>query len=349
LSSTPAQPDPLAGLAADASFFPQRIDFLQETVLLIRMSRDAYFAASFLDDRILTTRTQGAWVPHARVAEAMADAPGKPLHFIFHAGHVGSTLISRLLDETGLVQPLREPQTLRQLAEASDVLDEPASLLSALQFDRWLTTQIRLWRRGFPADRAVVLKATSSAARLGGRLLAALPDAKAIHLNLAAEPYLATLLAGPNSPIDLRGMGGERLRRLAGMLGGAPGALHEMSLGELAAMTWLAERLTQLRLSAECGHRLRALDFDRFLGDVSAQTQEILAHFGLPPPAGYLEKLPASAALTRYSKAPEHAYSPALRAEILAESRADNAAEIRRGMAWLERLAAARPEVASAL
>jgi len=327
----------------------QKLDFLQARVLFIRMSREDYAAASFLDDRILTAQTQGGWIPHAQVAPRLANAPRLPLHYIFHAGHTGSTLVSRLLDETGLVHPLREPQTLRQLAEAGDTAGQPDSLLSEPDFDAWLNTQIALWRRGFPGAAAVILKATSSAARLGGLLMDASPESRAIHLNLAPEPYLATLLAGPNSPIDLRGMGGERIRRLTEFLGEAPGALHGLSLGELAAMTWLTERLTQARLSAAQRGRVRAFDFDALLADIPGCLSAIAAHFGLAVAPDYAARVAASPALARYSKAPTEAYSPALRAQILSQARTAHANEIRAGLAWLERLGGAHREVAAIL
>jgi hypothetical protein len=77
-------------------------------------------------------------------------------------------------------------------------------------------------------------------------LLTRCADARAIYLNLRAEPFLATLLAGPNSPSDLRGHGAERMRRLMRILAIEPATpLHALSLGELAAMSWLTETATQ--------------------------------------------------------------------------------------------------------
>ena len=54
----------------------------------------------------------------------------------------------------------------------------------------------------------------------------------------------------------------------------------------------------------------------------------------------------ASPVLTRYSKAPEYAYTPEVRAQILREARRDHRDEIRKGLAWLERLARANAAVA---
>ena len=143
--------------------YPQKLDLTRGLVLAIRLDAAGYRSASFLDDRILAPTTQGAWLPMARVAEAARlIADPRPLHFIFHTGHVGSTLVSRLLDETGIVLPLREPLPLRSLAEAHDVIAQPESLLSASQFTDSLDTILRLWTRGYEWTRAVVVKATES-------------------------------------------------------------------------------------------------------------------------------------------------------------------------------------------
>ncbi|MGE0830264.1 MAG: hypothetical protein AB7O04_13045 [Hyphomonadaceae bacterium] len=336
-------------LATDASHFPQRLEPVQEMIRFIRMGPADYRDASFLDDRILTPQTQGGWVQHGDVERALAKAkPGLPLHFIFHAGHVGSTLISRLLDEAGAL-PLREPQTLRTLAEMNDSAGAADSLWSDARLDAIFATHIALWRRGFGGERAAILKATSSAARVGEKLLSLAPNARALCLNLKPEPYLATLLAGANSWLDLRGMGAERMRRMTRMLGDAPGHLHALSLGELAAMTWLCETLTQRRLIANTGARTLAIDFDAFLGDVSGSMNRIAAHFMLGADADFGSRAAASGALSRYSKSPDHAYSPQARAQILAETRAAHGGEIRRGLAWLEAVGARHGAAAAAL
>jgi hypothetical protein len=300
--------------------YPQKID-AGGNVFLVRMDEAGYRAASFLDDRILDAKTQGAWAPPGRVKAAMGVLPAaRPLHFIFHIGHVGSTLLSRLLDEGGgEVLSLREPYPLRQLA------DRPEAGLVELF--------LRLWSRGFPSTQAVVVKATSSAARIAPLILAARPDAHAVYMYVAAEPYLATLLAGENSPIDLKGHQAERTARLAAHLGTPPPPVA--SLGELAALSWLAERLTMEKVGAGHPGRVFPLDFETLLADVEAVMTVVMTYLGLRAGAAAVRAMAQSPALGRYSKAPEHAYSPSLRAQILAQSRRNNAAEIARGMAWL--------------
>ena len=329
----PSLEDFLGALPASPAVYPQKLDPARQNVLLIRLDEAAYRAASFLDDRILNADTEGLWAPLARVRQAAEIARDlRPLHFIFHIGHVGSTLLSRLLDESGQVLGLREPLPLRMLADAFD-----AAVLE---------TCCKLWSRGFPSTRAIVVKATSSAARLASHLLAVRPQARAVYLYLAPEPYLATLLAGENSPQDLRGHQAERATRLRGFLGETP-PVH--SLGELAAMGWLAERLTLANVITENPERVVAIDFDTMLSLMEQTLAQVTRHLGLDIDQATLHAMARSPVLTRYSKAPEYGYSAQFRAEILARSRRDNAGEIRKGLAWLQGMSVRCKQVADLL
>ena len=184
---------------------------------------------------------------------------------------------------------------------------------------------------------------------MAGPILARNENSKAIYLNLRAEPYLATLLAGQNSPTDLRGHGPGRIRRLQARIGTPLAPLHAMSLGELAAMSWLTESWSQHEAVAQHPGKVLALDFDRFLGNVEECMGRILSHFDLPHDLRQISGLARSPVLARYAKAPEYAYTPADRTEILSRSRQANRNEIRKGMAWLERIAQSDPAAAGIL
>jgi hypothetical protein len=342
VSNGQAQPgdDLLTQLPGSPDAYPQKIDLVREAALLVLFDENVYRSASFLDDRVLGPATKGAWVPLGRLAEAARSVKNpRPLHFIFHTGHVGSTLLSRLLDETGVVLSLREPLPLRSLAEAFDVLNHADSLLSKAQFEFVVRMLMRMWSRGYEATRTVVLKATSSTGRLAATVLSVSQQSRAVYMNLRAEPYLATLLAGENSALDLRGHGPERMRRLQSRITSELPPLHAMSIGELAALSWLAETRTQRETLEHFADRVIALDFDEFLSGVAAGVERVSGHFGLPHDAAYLSRVGQSPVLTRYSKAPEYAYTPSVRAEVLRDSRRANREEIHRGLAWLERLA----------
>ena len=345
-----AQPDSndlLARLPRFSDLHLHKLDLARQAVLAIEFSQQAYRAASFLDDRILTQATRGGWLPIGHVVDRAATIQQpQALHFIFHAGHVGSTLLSRLLDETGRVLSLREPLILRNLADAADVINEPESLLGADRFQAIMDAVLRCWSRGYPDTRCVVVKATSSASRLWNPMLAA-GGRRAVWLNLRPEPYLATLLAGANSPLDLRGHAPGRMRRLQALTRAEVQPLHQLSLGELAALSWLVEAWTQRNACEQLGSTLLSLDFDELLSDVTGAMRQVVAHFGIPDCDAFLAGVRSSPVLGQYSKAANLPYSPQVRAQVLRESRIQNAPEIRAGMDWLERMADVEPKVAA--
>jgi len=332
--------DLLSELGTGPELYPFAFDPGRDAIFFIRLGAQDYRRASFLDERLLTPETHGQWVPFADVARAMAaPSSSRPLHFIFHSGHVGSTLLSRMLDETGKVFSLREPLPLRTLAEVHDA-GRPG-------LDERLETLLMLWERGFGDTDTVVLKATSTAERLGAKLLALRGQSKAVTLNIAAESYLATMLAAENSAVDLNAHGPERFHRL-GMLLNAPPS-RPSNLGELAAMSWLAERLTQDDLLSAFGERVLPLDFEALLQDPGTALAKVLAHLQIPATSEEAAAIVSSPVLARYSKAPEHEYSARLRADRLAEARRLYGAEIRAALAWLGKLALQHGHVAAIL
>ena len=339
----------LATVAYSPDGYPQRLDLMRRCTLLLGFDFTAYRQASFLDDRVLSPDIVGGWVTHDRLDDATRHiGVARPLHLILHAGHVGSTLLSRLIDELGGTLPLREPLPLRTLADAHDDLQGSDSLLSPEEFGRLGELYLRLWSRGYVDTRQCVLKATSSACRFAPWLLERRPAMNAVYLNLAAEPYLATLLAGENSPTDLRGHSQERHRRLA--VAGVPSLapLHALSPGELAALSWLAESLTRHQLAKQFPGRTLLLDFDQMLADVPCTMHAVARHFGIAYADHQLTALASSPTLQRYSKAPEYAYGPTLRADILRQARQHHAAEIKAGLDWIALLARAHPKLADA-
>jgi hypothetical protein len=335
----PPADDLLAALPASPDAYVQNLDLVRGLALVVRMSEGAYRSASFLDDRILGPSTVGAWLPGTAVTAAARQAVGtRPLHFIFHTGHVGSTLVSRLIDAAGGILGLREPLPLRVAAEAQDVLGRPESLLSTPQFDALLEMLLRLWSRGYESTRAVVVKATSTAGRIAPSLLAAAPDARALYLNLRPEPYLATLLGGVNSATDLRGHGPGRVRRLLAFRELPIAPLYALATGELAALGWLVESLACRKATDAHPARVLALDFDDFMADLPSGLARVFAHFGLPADPSRVAAIVQGPVPGRYSKAPQQPFPPGERAARLAQARRDHREEIARGMAWLERM-----------
>src|SRR5262249_3569691 len=159
----------------------------------------------------------------------------------------------------------------------------------------------------------------------------------AVYLNLRAEPYLATLLAGADALVDLKGFEQERSARLRKLLGNA--SWRAESVGELAAMTWLSESLTRQSLLDRFADPIVPLDFEEVLSNLEQSLERVLRHLDVEAPPGFSAAAVRGPVLRRYSKAPnENAYSPATRAELLAQARREHAQEIRKGLQFLEHL-----------
>src|SRR5438477_8653482 len=106
MSSAPSPQE----IARDACWLAQALDPAAGMVRLVAMDREAYRAASFLDDRLLQQPVDAQIVPWSDVENAMSGALRQDARWIFHIGHVGSTLVSRLLGEIEGVIAIRAPR-----------------------------------------------------------------------------------------------------------------------------------------------------------------------------------------------------------------------------------------------
>ncbi|MBY0562596.1 MAG: sulfotransferase [Hyphomonadaceae bacterium] len=327
-------------LLAGPNLVPHNLNLSANNILLIRLSDEALQTASFLDERVVSPETPGIWVSVNTLREALTPPPiVPPLRYIFHIGHVGSTLLSRLLGEIRGVAALREPFVLRRLAEAHDALNTPLSLYDQPVFASLTRDLLTLLGRCSADKRAVVIKPTSAVGRMADWLMAHAPQSRCVYLHLDAEPFLAAVLAGKNSIVDLRGHAQERLRRLLRLRPHQPVApLYALSSGELAAQAWLTETLTMRQLAKRLPDKTSLVSFDDLLASPALVLAAICAHLELAVAPGEIDAVLAGPTLTRYAKAPAHEYSPALRTQYLRESRQRNAEEIARGLLWIDRM-----------
>jgi hypothetical protein len=107
MSSAP--PIPAEEIARDATWLAQALDPGGGNVRLIAMNRESYRAASFLDDRMLQQPVNAQILAWPDIEQAITDELRCDARWIFHIGHVGSTLVSRLLGELEGVLAIREP------------------------------------------------------------------------------------------------------------------------------------------------------------------------------------------------------------------------------------------------
>ena len=337
-----------AVLAESPRWFAQAIDAVFDQVLLVERSEADFRGASFLDDRSLTPSTPRQIVPWSMVEQAMAGARRDDAHYIFHIGHVGSTLVSRLLGELPAFLALREPLLLRAFHDIAIRADAPECPWSDDELDRRLATLRALLSRTFRPDQRAMVKATSFTSELAPRLVAA--NARALLMFASPRSYLENILAGEESRREIHLLAGARLHRLARRQGEPRWRLWELGEGERAALGWACEMLSLDAAASALGpDRILYADFDAFLADPVSGLSRYAAFFGEAIPEGQAAALVGGPLMGRYSKAPEYAYSPALRAQVLAQSRAENPSSIRAGLAWLERAATHFPALAGHL
>jgi hypothetical protein len=338
--------------SSDPGLFVHQIDIARDRLLLVQMSEAELRAASFLDQRLLQPepgKPQRAmqWGDWAVIAP-QTDAPGAPARddarFIFHIGHVGSTLLARLLGEAADTLALREPFLLRQLAELAGLEGQAHSPWPPGRFAERLPL-VRKWlSRTFRPDQRSLVKATSFVSDIAGDLTGG--TRRAVFLTLSAERYLQTILAGEASRVELAVLSGTRVERLNRRLCADAIRLWELDEAQRAAMAWACEMTA---LEAASGDHVLWLDFDTFLADPAAKLAQAAAHLGIDLLGEQAEALVNGPIMRSYSKAPEHGYSPQLREEVLAAAAQERRAEIADALRWLEASANDHGAIADAL
>jgi hypothetical protein len=337
-----------ASLARSPEFFPHSLDADGEKIAFIQLSESDYEKASFLDARVVTSNTQVHPLSWRQVAAALVPANlTERCGFIFHIGHVGSTLLARLLGAHPGAFVLREPLLLRAFAQMYGGAMSAPMWPSGETADR-LADTLKLFSRTFAATQAPVIKATSFVSEISASLMRRRSEPKALLMFVSPESYLATIFGGPVSRQESKMLAPDRLRRLHRRIGREAWSLDSMSEGEWLAMSWACEMSALAQASSAAPERTRLVDFDGFLADPST-LRTIFRHFDIDATAGEVDAIVQGAEMRRYSKAPEYEYDAGLRLAVLDGARVIHRAEIRRGLSWLERAAGQFEPVQKAL
>ena len=329
MSSAPSP----AQIAADPSWLAQAMDPGSGNVRMVRMSAAGYRSESFLDDRIFQSPREHQIVPWSAIETALHDGTRQDARWIFHIGHVGSTLLSRLIGELDRVLSVREPRILRDLATAQSSIDN------------YLPGIRRLLSRTFAPEDVAVVKATSFASELAARLLPA--GGRAIFVYATPQAYLGSCLAGDNTVKEVAVLAPSRAERMKDRVllkGSIERPAYQVAAAWACEMTSLEQAAT--RLPPEAVHWI---DFDRLLSAVPDLLADAARFLGIAAPPDRVAAVAAGPLMHRYSKALEYEYSPQLRRDLIAEASAEHATDIKGAIAMLEQAALDSPLLASAL
>jgi hypothetical protein len=330
MSSTPTADE----IARDARWLAQALDPSAGTVRLIAMDRDSYRHASFLDDRMLQQPVDAQIIPWPGVAAAVSGELRCDARWIFHIGHVGSTLVSRLLGELDGVLGVREPRLLRDLALSPRAIREG-----------YIAPVPRLMSRTFAEDEIACVKATSFVSEIARELVS--PGERALFMYATPANYIASILAGENSLQELRMLAPVRAQRLARRVSALGAARND---ADLAAIAWACE-MTALEVAADAmpDRSIDWADFDKMLGDMEPALARVAAFFGFRADPEHLQNIARGPLMSRYSKDTSYGYSTRLRRELLAEAAMLHRGEIDGALAMLARAAEKSPLLARAM
>lgn len=288
---------------------------------MLHFRAEDYRRASFLDQRALHHRDIPGWVvSRAELAAGLDSAPAPDrLHWLFHIGHCGSTLASRLMDLLPGVLGVREPLPLLTLASArGDVATQS-----------WHSIVLHLLARGFDDTRAVIVKPTSLVATMAGDLLRG--SGKGCLLWVDLQTWLATMLREKDlidSVLD-----NEDLRLAGSGLDRDP-----LPDGPRLGRAWLAEQMRWQRLLADpaLATRVMDLDFSTLLADPAAVSARLAAHYGVEVPADWGRRINDSGLLTRYAKDDAQQFDARTRERELTAAADLHATAIADGLRWAE-------------
>ena len=330
MSSAPS-PDEIA---RDATWLAQALDPATGMVRLVAMDRESYRAASFLDDRLLQQPVDAQIVPWPDAEIAVSGRMRSDARWLFHIGHVGSTLVSRLLGELPGVLAIREPRLLRDLALSPP--DMRAGYLAAVP---------KLMSRTFAEAEFASVKATSFASEIAAELVP--PGERALFMYAKPRPYIASILAGENSIKEMHALTEHRVARLEarGITISTP-----RNDAERAATAWACEMATlEAAADAMSDRQIGWADFDEMLTNMPRELVRIASFFGFGADEAQLAAVANGPLMRRYSKALEYEYSPGLRAELIAQALQRRGSDVDSALAMLDASAEKSPLLARAL
>jgi hypothetical protein len=337
----------LQGLQSNPDYLLQNFDLAKRRALVVRVSETLYREASFLDDRIFTPQTEGFWLPLESVfQETSHQPPGRP-HYIFHVGHCGSTLISRLLAELPGCLPLREPMTLLTLAVARRELDRASSWVTSAQWDQLLQTAIGSLARTYRTTDTSMIKATSNA----GNLLDAISNtldgsSRILMLYINLESLLAAMLRTPDLRASIQAYSPMWMTDFCRLSGRNDIYLADLDDAQQITMKWLTVLMLFEQTQTAKPDQTRLLNFDEFLNKPEEHLLNTARFFELVCQPAKVQELVNGPLMRTYSKIPTQKFDPSQRRSELQDAGQKFQPEIRAGLKWAETLCRETPALA---
>jgi len=327
----------LKALPTDPDVHLHNIDLANRRAALVRLDRQHFVDASFLDDRALTAKDTPIWVPLEALIEAAGKVEARPHDAIFHIAHCGSTLISRLLGALPNNLPKREPLAWLSCGIAARMVDHK---ITRRAFLAMFEATSRLMARRYAPDERVILKSTSVAASLLPNFQKREASQRALLLTMPAEDWVATML----SPMSSRDSIDAVAPYWAFDLGGTPEVsadpIPKPELAHHVGAAWVAPMLWFAAAQKHDADRVKLCTTTDLLESPAVGLASLSSFFGLGADGAAIEAVVNGPLLGRYSKDVELPYDAELRRTRLAKAKVDHAEQIAVAMKFIERFAA---------
>ncbi|MCG8436443.1 MAG: hypothetical protein MJA83_20690 [Gammaproteobacteria bacterium] len=252
-------------------FYPVALD--GDKLVFVRMSRQTFRQSIFLDPPRIRTSGQNMWaIPVEEIAGRLdATHSARPLLYIFHIAHCGSTLLARALDFYDGNTVYREPFALRQLASefAQDVSSATAE---GAGWRRDLALVMSLLARSQDAGKPNLIKANVPVNFILPELMALNGQSKGILLYTGLRDYLLAVLKTEQHRQWVRNVSLELatvIKRTTALLDVDVTAL---AIPEAAACLWLSQMINFTEL-LQTRQTFRSLDSEQFFAEPAAVLQ----------------------------------------------------------------------------
>jgi hypothetical protein len=189
------------------------------------------------------------------------------------------------------------------------------------------------------------VKATSFASEIAPLLVP--PGERALFMYAPPRNYVASILAGENSVIELKNLVAFRERRLSGRGIAMPPPRND---ADRAAIAWACE-MTTLEAAAEAmsDQSVAWADFDTLLADTASELGRVAGFFGFATDERRLDTIARGPLMQRYSKDQSYEYSPQLRVDLISQEMRLQGREIEAALAMLRQAAEKAPLLQRAL
>ncbi|MEQ1817680.1 MAG: hypothetical protein ABL871_03645 [Terricaulis sp.] len=317
----------------DAAWLPHAYDADRDAFVFAHLPRDLQRRVVFIDRRFVPKQLLSPLVPIADLPLDLIDERRGPLHFIFHTGFCGSTLLSRALDIPGVSMGLKEPAILTSMGRA---------LHGGHEIAEPLDLSLRLLSRPLVAGETQIVKPSNATNPLAREMMRSIRGSKALVLYSDLQAFLCALVR--------RNLQGRIMGRnfFCGFMPAIPlqsrygrDELLKHTDLQIAAHAWLMQVAALERLAQRFGpDRVRFIKDTTLFHERPKTLQRVADFFELNMTPEQIDSLSRSGVFDEEAKKPGAPFDAAKREEERASANAIYEDELVHAQNWARELAA---------